>query len=192
MSDTSAVMTARQAAELDHAFARHGWTPEEVKILSSGDNLAAVRQVILNRAKIEGVKHLVDLDAAPFCPDDWSVEEHRKGGQFEFDPTKIKFWLSESQKKGSHRGHDLREELKSQSVFNANLLDFLLKPENQYLIPEEWKGKAIFFWGTIYRNAGGYLYVRFLYWDGSRWHWSNDWLGRGWGADVPAAVLASN
>ncbi len=145
--------------------------------------------VILDRAKIEPIKHLVDLDAAPFCPDGWSVQEHRKGGQFEFDPNKIKFWLSESQKKGSHRGYDIREELKNQPVLNANLLDFLLKPENQYLIPEEWKGKYIFFWGTIYRNAVGILYVRYLYWAGYRWHWSYDWLGGDWRAYSPAAVF---
>ena len=39
MSDTF-IMSARQAAELDHALERNGWTPAEVKKLSQGDTPA--------------------------------------------------------------------------------------------------------------------------------------------------------
>jgi len=38
---------------------------------------------------------------------------------------------------------------------NANVLDYLLAhPE---LIPEDWKNKYVFFWGTIYRYSSGGL-----------------------------------
>jgi hypothetical protein len=39
--------------------------------------------------------------------------------------------------------NSLREELIARPVFNANLLDYLLK--NPHLIPAEWKGKDAFF-----------------------------------------------
>ena len=87
------------------------------------------------------------------------------------------------------RGTELREELKGKPVLNANVLDYLLKhPE---LIPEEWKGKAVFFWGTIYRDSRGNLCVRCLYWDGSRWYWSHNWLDDFWLADNLALLLAA-
>ena len=54
-------------------------------------------------------------------------------------------------------GNALRKVLAGKPVLNANVLDYLLA--NSHLIPEEWKGKATFFWG---RSTGpeGNLYVR--------------------------------
>jgi len=107
------------------------------------------------------VKHIIDCDANPVCPNGWEVEEHQKCGQWEFDSKKTKLYLSLTQDIGrAIEGHELREELADKSVLNANVLDYLLKhPE---LIPEEWKGKLIFFWGTIYRRSVGDLIVRYL------------------------------
>ncbi|NQV13324.1 MAG: hypothetical protein HQ530_03415 [Parcubacteria group bacterium] len=136
-------------------------------------------------------QHIIDLDADPFLPKGWKgVEEHRKGGQFEFDPTQVALYLSERQKGGKViGGHDLREELKDRPVFNANLLDwYLVHPEH---IPEEWKGKAICFWGTIYRNAHGRLVIRCLIWNGDRWDWSYRWFDEVFRGSGPAAVPAS-
>jgi hypothetical protein len=45
-------MSTRQAAELDHAFERNGWRPEDVKKLSEGNNLAAFLEVLHNKANI--------------------------------------------------------------------------------------------------------------------------------------------
>jgi hypothetical protein len=123
----------------------------------------------------------------PFVPNGWTVEEHRKGGLWKWNP-RISLYLSKKQKKGSIGGHDLRKELSGQPVLNANVLDYLFAhPE---LIPEEWKGKLVFFWGTIYRNSDGYLYVRCLGWDGSRWRWGHYWLGGGFGSRNPAALAS--
>jgi hypothetical protein len=131
---------------------------------------------------------LIDCDAAPFIPDGWSVEEHKKGGFLKFDPTKISLCLSKKQKKGSIEGNDLRKELINQPTLNANVLDYLLAhPE---LIPEEWKGKYIFFWGTIYRDSGGRLTVRCLYWGGSGWNEVYYWLDDGFSSDDPAAIAS--
>jgi hypothetical protein len=72
---------------------------------------------------------------------------------------------------------------------SANVLDYLLAhPES---IPEDWKGKWVYFWGTIYRNADGSLYVRFLFWHGGRWVWDYSWLAGDFRGSRPAAVSAS-
>lgn len=134
---------------------------------------------------IEQVKHIIDLDADPFVSEGWEVVEHVKGGQFEWDPAKISRYLSDEQQGDKLiDGDKLREELKSQKVVNANLLDYLLA--HQELIPEEWKNVFVFvfFWGTVYHNPAGDLLsriypnpagdfcVRYLYWDGAIWWWN--------------------
>jgi hypothetical protein len=62
---------------------------------------------------------------------------------------------------------------------------------NPELIPEEWKGKFIFFWGTIYRNSDGSLYVRYLNWNGDQWNWNFNCLDNDWNDNNPAAVSAN-
>ncbi len=195
MKNDTFVMGTGQAHELALAFGRNGWNNAEVKKLSEGDILEHVRLLVLGQAKIEVVKHVIDLDADPHLPDGWKVEEHKKSGQFEWDHTKVKFHLSENQTDGkSIEGNKLRKELAKEPVFNANLLDYLLK--NPLLIPEGWKKdeqgntRYIFFWGTIYRSSDGLLYVRFLYWHGDEWVWNFSWLGNDWRAPHPAALSA--
>ena len=141
-------------------------------------------------------EHIIDCDADPFLPNGWKVEEHQKGGQWKFDPKGVEFFLSNSQKGGKViEGNKLRKELAKKPVFNANVLDYLYA--NPHLIPEEWKKdeqgntRYIFFWGTIYRDSSGNLYVRFLYWGGGGWDWLCYWLGNDWDDDDPAAVPAS-
>jgi hypothetical protein len=140
--------------------------------------------------------NVIDCDADPFLPDGWKVEEHKKGEQFNFDPSIVQFYLADGQKNGkSIEGNKLRKELVNMPVMNANVLDYLMA--NPDLIPEEWKKddagntRYIFFWGTIYRYSDGSLYVRYLYWFGVRWGWSSRWLGDGWDGSSPAAMLAS-
>lgn len=177
-----------QAEELKLAFRRHDWTNANIKSLCEGDILGDVLKVVKGNAEIKFLEHLIDCDAALFVPSGWTVEEHKPGGLFKFDPTKISLYLSKKQKKGVIGGHDLRKELAKMLTLNANVLDYLLAhPE---LIPEEWKGKAIFFWGTIYRLSHGSLFVRFLCWGGSRWHWSGGWLDNDFDSDGPAALAS--
>ena len=135
-------------------------------------------------------KHIIDCDADSFIPDGWKVEEHKKGGQFEWDATKVTLYLDDGQKKNKYiKGEKLREKLVDQPLLNANVLDHLLAHPD--LIPEEWKSKDIFFWGTIYSRSGGGPCVRYLRWGGGKWRWDYYWLGHDWGGNDPAAVLAS-
>ncbi|MFN3188194.1 MAG: hypothetical protein ACK42D_01445 [Candidatus Paceibacteria bacterium] len=180
-------MSARQAAELDHAFERNGWTPAEVKKLSQGNTLAQVRRVLLGHAEIIVPEYIIDCDASPFVPDGWSAEEHQPNGVFKWSLDNVALYLDKGQKDGKWiKGNQLRKELEDKPVLNANVLDYLLA--HPHLIPEEWKGKVVFFWGTIYRRPLGRLCVRSLFWSGGRWRWYARWLGLGWDGDYPALL----
>jgi hypothetical protein len=194
MSDL--MLDVDQAGELKAAFRRGNWTNAEVKRLSEGDLLAKVRNVVRGFSAITPILHAIDCDADPFIPDGWIVlpEDqlpNRVKGIFTWEPTKVKLYPSKK-KKGDRYilGHDLREELANQSVLNVNLLDYLLKPENQHLIPEDWKGKYVFFWGTIYRSSYGSLYVRYLYWFDGAWGWGYGLLDDDFSSRSPAALAS--
>ena len=132
-------------------------------------------------------RHLINCDTEPFLPDGWQgVEFHHKHGELLWSPEKVQLHLAEDQQNGMV-GTDLRTALEGKPVLNANVLDYLLA--HPQLIPESWKGKLVFFWGTIYRGAGGDLCVRCLRWSGSRWYWGCHWLGDRWDGSGPAAVL---
>ncbi|MGC9605302.1 MAG: hypothetical protein ABSF56_00885 [Minisyncoccia bacterium] len=196
------------AQEIEHALNRNGFQSlEEVKALTVGDFLGRVRDVQRGLAEIKPVEHAIDCGVDAVIPSgyNWTVEEHHKGGIVKLerkgpdlyvDGKKIEFYLSKKQRKGSSIvGNDLRKELAKMPVLDANVLDYLLK--NPHLIPEEWKKdeegntRYIFFWGTIYRRAGGGLFVRFLFWDDDRWLWLFFWLDSFWLSGHPAAVSAS-
>ncbi|MEK7139633.1 MAG: hypothetical protein AAB817_02950 [Patescibacteria group bacterium] len=119
------------------------------------------------------------------------MEEHQPGGQFEFDLKRIALYFDPAQQNGGViGGHQLRQKLANQPVFNANLLDWLLA--HPHFIPEEWKGQRVFFWGTIYRDGDDDRCVRCLVWSGGRWDWDCGWLDGDFDDDCPAAVSASN
>lgn len=134
---------------------------------------------------------VINLEATPHCPYGWIIEEHRAGDpSLEWDPTKLALYLEEGQQTGVVQGTELREKLKGKAILNATLLDYLLAhPE---LIPDDWKGKAIFFWGTIYRGSPCVLGVRYLYWAGRQWCSACVWLNGDFGDSHPALVSASN
>ena len=180
-----------QAGELKAAFRREGpWTNEDIKRLSDKKGLLTdVLSVIHGLSEIKPIEHAIDCDAQPMIPDGLTIEKHEKGGVFHLTPTSIGLYLSKRQKNGKViSGNDLRKELEAEPVLNACVLDYLLAHQN--LIPESWKEKAVFFWGTVYRNAGGSLYVRYLCWGGGRWFWACGWLDDDWDGDYPAAVLS--
>lgn len=189
--DTELMLDVGQANEFKLALRRNGWTNADVKRLCEGDVLATLLPVIRGTAEVLVRRHLIDASASPFLPEGWrGVEEHRKMGEITWDPTKVTLHLSANQEGGQViKGHDLRKELSGLPVMNACVLDYLLAhPE---LIPESWKGKYIYFWGTIYRNSDDDLCVRFLDWNDGRWNWGYYWLDYDWNGNDPAAVSAS-
>jgi len=144
-----------------------------------------------NGARVQVVGyHVIDCDAIPFLLEDWKVESHRKGGQVVWDPTNVVLYLDEAQQnRRLIEGNNLRKKLAKMPVMNANVLDYLL--DHPELIPEEWKGIYVYFWGTIYRSRLGGLGVRCLRWDGDRWNWNCRWLGNDWDSSDPVAVSAN-
>ncbi len=196
-------LSVGMAHELEHGMNRNGgWDGELVKALGQGDNLAKVRDLLLGRATLQIIDHIVDGDADPFLPNGWTVESHqkqgackieRKGDDLYVNGKKLGFYLAKGQQNGKAiEGHKLRKELADKPTRNANLLDRLLA--NPELIPDSWKVDAngntryIFFWSTIYRNSGGVLYVRYLYWFDGQWQWRYAWLGDDFASQNPAVV----
>jgi hypothetical protein len=176
--------------QLSDALESAGFTPDDVTKLRQSKDLVKIKEVLYDRAEIKPIENLINCDTDPFVPCGWKIIEHRKGGYLKWDPKKISLHLSENQKNGKFiKGNDLRKELENLPVLNANILDYLFI--NPYFIPEEWKGKYIFFWGTIFRDSGGGLRVRCLRWSGRRWYWHWSWLDDGWDGGGPAVLLAS-
>lgn len=179
-----------QANELKLAFRRADFSNDDIKRLCEDNVLVDVRSVLRGHASIVVIEHVIDCDADPFVLDGWTVEEHQKGGTWKWDSSQVELYLASSQKDGNViEGNNLRKEMAKKVPFNANVLDYLLA--NPHLIPEEWKGKYVFFWGTVYCNCDGFLRVRCLYWDDERWYWGSRWLGHAWRVSDPAALHAS-
>lgn len=186
-----------QMNEHANALERNGWTPADVKKISGGDILAHLLPFVRAYGEVVAptASHTIDCDAKPFEPSGLTVASEadqlpcRVRGQLIFDPTKIRLHLSPSQRDGKYiKGKKLKVELISEPVLPANVLEFYLA--NSHLIPEEWRGKVVFFWGTIYRSYDG-LYVRDLYFRDGRWYSHYYRLDYDWNGNYPAAVRAS-
>ncbi|MDD4412248.1 MAG: hypothetical protein PHR00_01235 [Patescibacteria group bacterium] len=150
-----------------------------------------IAEKIYRFTEIRNGKLWINLAADPFIPEGWSIPDgcHKKGdGWWEFNPDAIKDFLSDEQQKGnSIGGYKLREIMRNQPSFNANLIDGLL--ERPEFIPKDWKdGKYRFAWGTIYRNAYGSLDVRCLDLDGVQPYWRCFWPGLDFNPSCPAMV----
>jgi len=177
-----------QANELKMALRREGkWTNKKIKMLCEQKGLLTqVLGVIDGFSEIKPLEFVIDCDVNPMIPDGWTIEKHTKGGAFRFAKDRILLHLAKKQKSGTILGHDLHKELEKEPVLNACVLDYLLA--HTHLIPEEWKGQTVFFWGTIYRCAGVNLCIRCLCWDDGRWSWHYHWLDGDWSSGSSAAV----
>ncbi len=157
----------------------------EVKVLTATLNLATTPRLPFAGATVE--KHTGEGTV---------TIEKRADGQLYIDGKKVVLHLSERQFGGKWlKGHELRTELDGKPVLNATILDFL--EDHQEFITDDWKQdeqgntRYVYFWGTVYRSAGGDLYVRCLYWDGGQWQFDFHWLDDAWFGHNPAACLAS-
>lgn len=141
----------------------------------------------MKHLKQEAEKHIIDSNKLPSIPyNGWTIESHEKMGKI--DVTKLALYLTPQQEGGWINGSELNKSLKGKGL-NATILDYLL--EHPELIPEDWKGKYVYFHGTVYRNSDEYLYVRYLYFGGGHWQAGGSWLDSGWGVYSPAVVSAS-
>lgn len=173
----STLYTVGQMNQLADALEAVGYTPDDItKMRSDTERLKQFKDVLKGQSEITKVKHIIDLDADPYLSDGdndetgWEVEIHTQGGQFEWDLSRIKLFTSLGSVPGKSKyvnSYNLYKKVKEKPVFNLNMLDYLL--ECQKLIPDAWKGKAIFFWGTILRGKGDIHAVYYMTWTGERW-----------------------
>lgn len=186
MSDLT--LDVGQANEIKLAARRAGATNADLKRLSEGNMFKQILPVLRGNANVVIVKHVIDCDVAPYVPYHRKVKKHRTTGkQLEWDPGKIKLYFSEQQNKGCRViGFDLYKEFASLPVINANVLDYLFSHPD--LIPKEWKGKKIFFWGTVYEfEVDNSSRVRYLNEDSDAW--GDRSLDSYWYDSEPAALL---
>jgi hypothetical protein len=149
-------------------------------------------QVVNGWAEINVIKNIIDTDATPFIPQGLLVEKHIGYGLWSWNSDLIEYFLSKEQEESFQNGNRLRkviESLRNKKLLNANILDYLLT--NSGLIPESWKDKNIFFWGTIYGDDAGDFCVRYLYWSDSKWDWGRYWLNLDYNfnSDDPAVFI---
>jgi hypothetical protein len=183
----STIYSIGQMNQLADAFEAAGYTPDDVtKLRSKPKTLKQFKSVLMGTAEVVIKTHAIDCDVNPYVPNGWKVEEHIKGGKLRWNPDEVELWLADEQKGGVIEGNKLRKLLKGKPVLNACVLDYLLA--NPHLIPEEWKSKYVFFWGTIYRHSDGDLCVRCLGWDGDGWDWSSHWLVSNFSGNSPAVL----
>ncbi|MFA6295357.1 MAG: hypothetical protein WC666_02960 [Candidatus Paceibacterota bacterium] len=146
-----------------------------------------------DNAKVEITGYCcIDCDIPVFIPDKWTVLPNREQlpnrvlGKIILDPTSVEFYLDDGQKDGKYIiGEELRGKLATIKVYTAHVLDYFLN--NPHSIPNEWRGKYITFWGTIYSDDRGCTCVRGLNLGDNRLNWGYHFLaGRFYGA-YPAA-----
>lgn len=129
------------------------------------------------------------LPLAPefFVPDGWRVLATAGSGEKPAPIDAIKLYASKAQQRGrTIPAAELVAELDWTRVPSARALDGLLADPN--VIPGKWKGKAIAFWGTRYRDDTGEVAVRYLFWNGEAWDWYFHRLGDALDAHCAAAL----
>jgi hypothetical protein len=164
----------------------------------SNSGVTMSEELILTRGQANVIMagHVINCDATPFIPNGWTLaSEHdqissRVRGKVSWDAAKFGQVVSKKQTTGWVRGTGLYKSLLGEPVLPANCLDYLLA--NQELIPNSLRGKALVFWGTIYRNDNGLPVVRCMCWNRTRWHWDHDWLGNKFTSRSPATVLLTS
>jgi len=192
--DKGFTLDVGQANKIKLAARRAGATENDITRLCRGKMLAKILPVLRGLAAVNIIEHCINFDASPTVPEGFEVVEHIKAGQLKFDSTKIILMTPKTEFNGVIFGKPYQDQIKELSkrrkiiACNANLLDFYLA--NPLIIPDEWKGKSIVFWGTIYENWSG-RYVRCLVWNGKRWVETWGCLDGWFGKKTPAAVLVN-
>jgi hypothetical protein len=161
---------------------------------------------------------VIDCDPEPKAAKDWTVHWHNNIGKIAWQVERVQLLIFDSQPKPGvsfdeystvESGIQVAHQLDGLITLNANVLEYLLvHPE---LIPETWKGRYVFFWGTIYlsravnpirgvmypdltENAacidGRHLAVRYLSYRNDSWHSGWCWIRSTWYDNYAAAVYS--
>lgn len=161
---------------------------------------AEFMRFLQNRGRVIVVGSKIAVDRSkPFDPETfigkgWKIEEQdeRSLALPEIDLSAVRLEsMLKPEDGGSVQGKEKLRRLKADGRIRLDAAVFKVLWDNQALIPESWKGKLIFFDGTVLRSPSGRRCVLCLCWAGSRWAWDYYWLDFDWGDNGPSAVLAS-
>lgn len=173
--------------ELAITAAKNGWSLADISDLAKNSNLMKlVLGTVRGTHKVNFIQHLINCDVLPSLKKGYKIVHHQKMGQLLFDSTLFGF---NSFEYPIQIGYDILNSLKKNNflteqgdmVLNANVLDYLLLPKNQIIIPKFWRKIScnhhlIYFFGTIYKKDDRF-YVRCMYWEDDKKKWCSRYDG---------------
>ncbi len=200
-----------QADELKKAFRRNGscdrvWTNEKIKILSEGNILARVLDVIDGRAEIREIQYLAEISdtiirvnhSISLVYPDWMEEVLHKDlelfGPSEYEIGLVEEWYHPQQKNGVVNGEVIHKYIIDNDILKdqLGLADLLaIQAKGIAFFRKYYAGKVVFGWRSVVRHDVVLLHVPCLFENGKevivRW----DWFGLGWKSKYPALRFAS-
>ncbi len=161
---SNSIISSRQVAELNHAFERNGVTSYYVKKMSEGDFFAQALQLLLGDAELKTVERVIDCDVDPIIPEGSTLVRHTRGGIVKWKDFEIELVRGFDYERDDRRfddEHFLPRYLIDKPVLNANIQQYLMR--YSHLLPKDFSFSVlispIVFWGTIYKNKSGILWV---------------------------------
>jgi hypothetical protein len=151
--------------------------------------LKEIQDILFGNDRNKLVTHVINCNSRVFIPENWKLipESDQPGNRIRSkllwtSKTVSLYRAPEQQTKLKYSdAKNIFEKLSSNRLPGAQILDYLLKPENQHLIPKKWKKCNVFFLGTFYFEDQSNPCVRKLFWDGCCWNWGFYSLKRGFG-----------
>jgi len=175
MSTKDFTFSVGQMNQAALAFKEAGYTPGDVTRLRSNQKLLKdILQFLNGFAEISIVEHIIDCTVPPFTPEGWEIEKHIKGIIIQWNEYTGGKIIDHLEKIADHNIFIDPDELSGEMPLTAmpltaNILDYLV--DHPRLVPREWRGKDVLFFGTLYRDRAGNLVVRYLNCRGSGNRW---------------------
>ncbi len=132
------------------------------------------------------------FDPAKFIGEGWSIveQDERSLALSEVNIGDIQLVTMLKDGETYVRGEEKLLRLKASGKIRLDAKVFQTFWENNDLIPESWRGKTVFFDGTVLRRPNGDRCVLCLCWNGVKCHWYCYWLEHDWDVRNPSAFLA--
>ena len=125
----------------------------------------------------------IDCNDKPSTPASWTLESSQADGNYVFNPVEA---ANKVESFKDIKGSDMIKKLNGKGL-NARVLDFLLENQaNQALIPESWKEKIVVFTGSVFKDGGGNLCFKHLYWWDGKWQVGATYLDEAYNDRVAA------
>ena len=158
--------------------------------LPKNTQICSFKNLYIMGKAIKTSKHIIDTDAIPTLPFDGAViKYHKKSGKIILDSFEVKRRLSPNQQEIKRiTGKKLFKQFEEELVFNACVLDYLLKKPS--LIPKDLKKdtkgniKYTSFLGTIFEDNLHNLYFRRLYFKDRKWQSDHCWVAGNFGSFI--------